>query len=365
MTNTRIPYGRQSLDEEDLAAVRRVMQGDWLTQGPAVPEFEEAVADLVGSKFAVAFSSGTAALHGAAFAGGIGPGDVIATTPLTFIASLNCIRYVGAQPTLVDIDPETFNIDIERVPEDISGLVAVHYAGLPVDLRKLRSPLRVVIEDAAHSLGASTPYGPVGNCALSDVVVFSFHPVKPITTGEGGIATTNSAELAASLKRFRNHGISPEPQRGAWCYEVTELGYNYRMTDIQAALGLSQLGKLQGFVKRRNEIADRYRTLLADLPVVLPPEPDFGFRHGYHLFPVRVQDRRKVFDGLRSSGIDVQVHYVPMHHHPVNQDLGFRAGDLPVCDAIYEELISLPIFPALTEVQQDRVVETLAGLVSS
>ncbi len=365
MTNTRIPYGHQSIDDDDLAAVRRVLLGDWLTQGPSVPEFETALAGSVGSKFAVAFSSGTAALHGAAFAGGISPGEAIVTTPLTFIASLNCIRYMGARPTLVDIDPATLNIDLGRVPDDISGLVAVHYAGLPIDLRKLRSRPRIVIEDASHSLGASTPSGPVGNCALSDMTAFSFHPVKPITTGEGGVVTTNSPELAESLKRFRNHGITPQPQEAAWRYDVTELGYNYRMTDIQGALGLTQLRKLDGFIERRNLIADRYRALLADLPVVLPPQAEKGFRHGYHLFPVRVDNRRQVFDGLRAEGIGVQVHYVPAHHHTINQDLGFRPGDLPVCDAAYERLISLPIFPALTDRQQDRVVNALRAILVS
>ena len=355
MTNARIPYGHQSLDEDDLAAVRQVMLSDRLTQGPVIPEFERALANSVGSRFAIAFSSGTAALHGAAFVSGIN----------TFIASLNCIRYVGARPALIDIDPATLNIDLARVSGPVAGLVAVHYAGLPVDLRKLRSHPRVVIEDASHSLGASTPYGPVGNCTLSDMTVFSFHPVKPITTGEGGMVTTNSSVFAESLRRFRNHGITPQLQKGAWYYDVTELGYNYRMTDLQAALGLSQLQKLKCFVDRRNAIADRYRTLLADLSVLLPPEAEMGFRHGYHLFPVRVDNRRQVFDGLRAEGIDVQVHYVPAHHHPINTDLGYQPGDLPNCDAAYDRLISLPIFPDLTDRQQDRVVNALkTALVS-
>ncbi len=365
MTNARVPYGHQSLDEDDLAAVRQVMLSDRLTQGPVVPEFETAVANSVGSRFAVAFSSGTAALHGAAFTSGLHPGEVVVTTPLTFIASLSCIRYVGARPTLIDIDPATLNIDLARVSNASAGLVAVHYAGLPVDLRKLRSRPRVVIEDASHSLGASTPYGPVGNCALSDMTVFSFHPVKPITTGEGGMVTTNSSVLAESLRQFRNHGITPQPQKGAWYYDVTELGYNYRMTDIQAALGLSQLRKLSYFVERRNAIADRYRTLLADLSVLLPPEAEMGFRHGYHLFPVRVDNRRQVFDGLRARGLDVQVHYVPAHHHGINIDLGLRPGDLPNCDAAYDRLVSLPIFPDLTDRQQDRVVNALGTVLVS
>lgn len=341
------------------------MLSDRLTQGPLVPEFETAVADFVGSKFAVAFSSGTAALHGAASAGEIRSGEVIFTTPLTFIASLNCIRYVGCRPALVDIDPATLNVDLLQIPEVAAGLVAVHYAGLPVDLRQLRSRPQIVIEDASHSLGASTPLGPVGNCALSDMTVFSFHPVKPITTGEGGMVTTNSLELAESLRRFRNHDITPQPEKGAWYYTIREIAYNYRMHDIQGALGLSQLTKLSCFIERRNDIASRYRELLTDLPITLPPEAPDGFRHGYHLFAVQVDNRRQVFDRLRADGIDVQVHYVPAHHHPINTDLGHQPGDLPNCDAAYKRLLSLPIFPDLTDLQQDRIVNSLRTILVS
>src|SRR4051812_33898136 len=239
-----IPYGRQSVDALDVAAVGDVLRGDWLTQGPTVDRFEHAVADRVQSRHAVAFSSGTAALHGAAFAADWGTGDVVTTSPLTFMASANCVRYVGAMPALVDIDPTTWNLDLNLVPSGRAGLVPVHYAGLPVDLASWRRDAEVVVEDAAHALGASTPDGPVGNCARSHMCCFSLHPVKPITTAEGGLVTTNDDELAERLRRFRSHGIVKRPERGGWYYEISEVGYNYRLTDVQAALGLSQLDKL-------------------------------------------------------------------------------------------------------------------------
>ena len=363
MTEEIIPYGHQNIGGTDLEAVREVLVSDWLTQGPVVPQFENAVAKYVGAQFAVAFSSGTAALHGAAVVGGLRPRDVAVTTPLTFMASLNCIRYAGAVPYLVDIDPDTLNLDLAQLPEDTDGLVAVHYGGLPLDLRDLQQRPRLVIEDASHALGARTPYGQVGNCALSDMTTFSFHPVKPITTGEGGMVTTNSVELAESLRRFRNHGITPRPDAGAWSYEISELGFNYRMTDLQAALGLSQLRRLNGFISARNALATRYRMQLQDLPIALPPEAGDAFLHGYHLFPIQTGNRGRIFDALRSAGIMVQVHYVPAHHHPINADLGLKPGDLPACDAAYERLISLPIYPDLTESQQDRITETLRALL--
>ena len=363
MTRQFIPYGRQSVDDDDIAAVVEVLRGDWLTQGPTVAAFERAVADRVEARHAVAFANGTAALHGAAAAAGLGPGDLVVTSPLTFMASANCARYVGADVGLVDIAAETLNLDLARVPAGAAAVVAVHYAGLPADLARLEVRPRVVIEDAAHALGASTPAGPVGNCARSDMCTFSFHPVKPVTTGEGGIVTTNDDELAARLRRFRSHDIEPRPESGAWAYEISELGFNYRVTDIQAALGLSQMSKLDRFVARRNELADRYRTLLGDLPLMLPPAAPAGYTHGYHLFVIRVEDRRAVFDGLRAAGIGVQVHYVPIHHHPISADIELGPGDLAVCDAEYEKLISLPLYPALTEADQDRVVSTLAAIL--
>ena len=358
-----IPYGRQSISEEDIAAVVDVLRGDWLTQGPTIDRFEESVAEYVGSRFAVAFSSGTAALHGAAAAAGLGPGDVVVTSPLTFMASANCARYVGAEPTVVDIDPTTWNIDLGQVPEDVAAVVPVHYAGLPVDLARFDRGSRVVIEDAAHALGALTPDGPVGNCAHSDMCCFSTHPVKPITTGEGGLVTTNDEELATRLRRFRSHGIIRRPELGEWFYDISEIGFNYRITDIQAALGLSQMARLEEFVTRRNEIALRYREAMSTLPLDLPPAAPEGFRHGYHLFPIGVDSRETVFSALRAAGVGVQVHYVPIHHHPVSAHMNISVGDLPVCDFVYGRILSLPIHPTLTEGDQEGVLGHLRHIL--
>jgi len=354
-----IPYGHQSVDDDDIAAVVGVLKGDWLTQGPHVGEFEEALAAKVGARFAVAFANGTAALHGSAAAAGLGPGDVVVTSPLSFAASATCARYVGATPAFVDINPATLNLDLAAVPSECAAVVAVHYAGLPVDLQTLPHRPRIVIEDAAHALGARTPAGPVGNCARSDMCMFSFHPVKAVTTGEGGAVTTNSEELAQRLRRFRNHEIVPTPSQGGWSYEIAALGFNYRMTDLQAALGASQLGKLDRFIRTRNELAARYRELLAELPVVLPPAAAEGWRHAYHLFAVQVPDRGNVYERMRANGIGVQVHYVPIYRHPLYADLGLGPGDFPNTEAVYAGLLSLPLFPDLTDDEQDRVVEVL------
>jgi perosamine synthetase len=362
-----IPYGRQSISEADIQAVVEVLRSDWLTQGPAIERFEESLAEYVGAKYAVAFSSGTAALHGACAAAGLGPGDTVVTSPLTFMASANCARYVGATPALVDISPDTWNLDLSQVPAGSAGVVAVHYAGLPVDLANpgwVERP-RVVIEDAAHALGAMTPDGPVGNCAHSDMCCFSFHPVKPITSGEGGMVTTNDPDLAERLRRFRSHGIVRKPEQGGWFYEVEEQGFNYRMTDIQAALGVAQMSRLEEFILRRNEIASWYREHLDGLAVVLPPVAPEGFRHGYHLFAIRVANRRQVFDVLRAAGIGVQVHYVPVHHHPISADIGAKPGDFPVCEDVYAGLISLPMWPGIEESQLDIVCREVAYAVAS
>lgn len=358
-----IPYGRQSIDDEDIQAVVDVLRGDWLTQGPAIERFEEAVAGYVQARHAVAFSSGTAALHGAAAAAGLGPGDLVHTSPLTFMASANCARYVGARPALVDIDESTFNIDLSHIDGSVKALVPVHYAGLPVALSQLPHRPGVVIEDAAHALGALTPDGPVGNGSRSDLTCFSFHPVKPITTAEGGLVTTNDDDLADRLRVFRSHGIRRHPEKGGWYYDVESLGYHYRMTDMQAALGLSQMRRLDGFIDRRNELAERYRTLLTDLPIDLPPAAPHGYRHGYHLFVIRVADRARVFQGLRDRGVLAQVHYVPVHHHTISSDVLRPEGGLPVADRVYEQIISIPLHPGLTPEEQNHVVDTLRGLV--
>jgi UDP-4-amino-4,6-dideoxy-N-acetyl-beta-L-altrosamine transaminase len=353
-----IPYGRQSVDDDDIAAVVRVLKGDWLTRGPAVEEFERVLAERLEVRHAVAFANGTAALHGATAAAGLGPGDRVATSPLSFAASAACAVYVGAEPTYVDVDPTTMNLDPAAVPDDVDALVAVHYAGLPVDLRALNRRPAIVIEDAAQALGAWTPDGPVGNCAHSDLTCFSFHPVKSITTGEGGAVTTNDDALAERLRAFRHHGLQPEPEVGPWATRIDTPGYNYRLTDLQAALGTTQLAKLDRFIARRQELAARYDALLADLDVVTPPAAPMGFGHARHLYPVLVEHRAEVFADLRAAGIGVQVHHVPIHHHPAYA-AGTTAADLPHTEALYAHLLSLPLFYDLTVDEQDMVVDRL------
>lgn len=354
-----IPYGRQSISEADVDAVVGVLRGDWLTQGPAVEEFENRLAAETEAQFCVAYSSGTAALHGAVAAAGIGPGDVVATTPLTFAASGACARYVGADLRLVDIEPKTCNMDLGLVPPEIDAVVAVHYAGNPIDLAAMTSRPRVVIEDAAHALGARTASGPVGNCAHSDMTCFSFHPVKTVTAGEGGAVTTNDPALAKRLRSFRHHGIERTPEKGPWAYEISDVGYNYRMTDIQAALGHSQLGRLREFVSRRNELAARYVEKLSGLPIDLPYEPGPDVVHGRHLYPIQIDDRGRVVERLRDHGIGTQVHYVPLYEHRAYVDKNLSALDFPNCDAAYQRLLSIPLFPAMTIDDQDRVVAAL------
>jgi perosamine synthetase len=359
-----IPYGHQEIDDDDIAAVVEVLRGDWLTQGPAVAEFEAALATSTGARHAVACSSGTAALHAAVWAAGLGPGDTVATSPLSFAASANAAAYTGARPVFVDIDAATLNLDIAAIPDGVDGLVAVHYAGLPVDLSALTTRPRVIIEDAAHAIGARTPDGPVGNCARSDLTCFSFHPVKTITTGEGGAVTTNSDELAERLRRFRHHGIVPTPDDAPWSYDIPELGFNYRLTDIQAALGRSQLSKLDRFIDRRNALATRYRALLEGLPVILPPAAPDGYRHAYHLFAIQVPDRDRVYAGLRAAGIGVQVHYVPTYRFGAYAaDAGNDPRHFPTTEAAYAGLLSLPLFPGLSRADQDEVVTALRGLL--
>lgn len=359
-----IPYGHQSIDDDDIAAVVAVLKGDWLTQGPHVEEFEASLAERVEARHAVAFSNCTAALHAACAAARLGPGDRVATSSLSFAASANCARYVGADVVLLDIDPSTLNLDVASVPDDIDALVAVHYAGLPVALDQLAVRPRIVIEDAAHAIGATTAHGPVGSCRRSDMCCFSFHPVKTMTTGEGGAVTTNDDELANGLRRFRNHGITPHPEKGGWYYEIDELGFNYRLTDLQAALGTSQLSKLDRFLDRRDALAARYHAELAGTSIELPPEAPDGERHGRHLFTVRVADRDRVYRDLRDRGIGVQVHYVPIHRHPAYQRLGWSSERLPNAETAYQRLLSLPLYPDLTDAEQERVIETVIQVVA-
>ena len=371
-----LPYGRQEISDADVEAVVSVLRSELITQGPRVERFEAALAEYLGASHAVAFSSGTAALHGAAFAAGLGGGDELITTPITFAASANCALYMGAAPRFVDIDPHTWNLDTAAaaaaVGERTRAIVPVSYAGLPVDLEPL-APVRdrlTVIEDGCHALGGHRAGVRVGGRGGADMTAFSFHPVKSITTGEGGAVTTEDPEAARRLRLFRTHGITregiaPGPADGDWYYEMQALGFNYRITDFQCALGLSQLERLDGWVARRNEVAARYRELLADEErVELPPTAPAGSLHGYHLFPIRLragaEARHAAFEALRAAGIGVQVHYIPVYRLPYYRDsLGYPQDACPNAERLYSGLISLPMFPALGQSDVERVVDEL------
>jgi perosamine synthetase len=373
-----IPYGRQSLDDRDVEAVVATLRGDWLTQGPAVEEFERAFAAACDVPYAVAFSSGTAGLHAAAFAAGVGPGDELVTSALTFAASANCGAYLGATPVFADIERDTWNVSAATVAaaltERTKVVVPVHFAGLPAPVAEIRAaagPEVVIVEDAAHAAGASTPDGPVGSCRHADMAVFSFHPVKPITTAEGGMVTTRDPELRDRLAAFRTHGLAPDAELAdePWLRLQHALGFNYRLTDVQSALGRSQLAKLGEFVARRNAIAARYREALAGVEALeLAPAAPAGSRHGYHLFIVRHRDgaeaRRRLYLRLRERGILCQVHYVPVYRHPwYAETYGYAPGLCPEAERYYAGCLSLPCFPALTEADQDRVVAELLEAV--
>lgn len=369
-----LPYGRQDVTEADIQAVVEVLRGDWLTNGPTVARFEEAFAARVGARFAVAFSSGTAALHAAASVAGLGPGDEVILSPLTFLASANCILYCGATPVFADIDPGTLNLDPKGVESKLSprtkAILPVHFAGLPCDMDAIHAIARsrglLVIEDAAHALGAEYQSRPVGSLSL--LTTFSFHPVKHITTGEGGMVTTTDPDLSARLRRFRNHGIDREvrQRQATWQQDMVALGFNYRLTDIQSALGLSQLGRLDASLKRREEIATQYLHAFADMPelAVAPTRP--GTRHAWHIYPVRVnperlrEDREKIFHALRAENIGVSVHYLPVHLHPYYQErFGTGRGQCPAAEASADRLLTLPLFPRMTEAD---VADVLAAV---
>jgi UDP-4-amino-4,6-dideoxy-N-acetyl-beta-L-altrosamine transaminase len=384
-----IPYGRQSLDQADIDAVVEVLESDWLTQGPTIERFEAAMAERCEAGFGVAVCNATAALHIACLAAGLGEGDWLWTSPNTFLASANCGRYCGADVDFVDIDPLTWNLDVNALKHKLESaeregrlpkvLVAVAFSGQSCDMRAIAELSRrygfVVIEDASHAVGASYAGRPVGCGEYADMTVFSFHPVKIVTTGEGGLVLTNSPERAEHLRRLRSHGMTRDPvqmdapSHGPWYYQQVELGFNYRITDMQAALGLSQLNKLDGFQARRRQLVARYQALLADLPLTLPtPQPEA--ESAWHLYVVRLQtgrlqhSHRQIFEGLRAAGIGVNVHYIPVHLQPYYRDLGFAAGDFPQAEAYYAQAISLPLFPAMTDEQQDFVVDQLRRLLT-
>ena len=376
-----LPYGRQTVDEADVAAVVETLRSDWLTTGPRVGEFEEALAAEAGAAHAVAVSSGTAALHTMIAALGVGPGDEVIVPVLTFAASANCVLYCGAKPVFVDVDPSRLLIDPAAVAHALTprtkAIIAVDYAGHPCDYAVLEEVASesgaVVLADACHALGASYEGRPVGS--LAHMSVFSFHPVKHITTAEGGAVTTEDAAIAQRMRVFRNHGITSDHARraseGNWTYEIEDLGYNYRISDVQCALGVSQLRKLKSGVARRQEIAQRYAAALAELEGVSPLERSPDVSHAYHLYVVQLDTsllrvgRAEVFAALRAENIGVNVHYIPVPWHPYYQRQGYRKGAWPVAEAAYERILSLPMWPGMTDQDVDDTIEALRKVVEA
>ncbi|MBD8519637.1 UDP-4-amino-4,6-dideoxy-N-acetyl-beta-L-altrosamine transaminase [Lysinibacillus fusiformis] len=377
--STFLSYGKQSIDEADIEAVVETLRSPFLTQGPKVEEFEQSVADYVGAKYAVAFSNGTAALHGACYAAGIGAGDEVITTPITFASTSNAILYCGGTPVFADIDSQTYNIDPEEIKKNITSktkaIIPVDFTGQPVNLDEIMTIAEehklIVIEDGAHSFGASYKGRKIGSQA--HMTMFSFHPVKPITTAEGGVITTDSEEYYEKLKLFRSHGISKTPyavEQGDWYYEMTELGFNYRMTDIQAALGLSQIKKIDKFINIRREIADIYQEALDQFPGVILPKQLDGTKSGWHLYIIQLDQavlnktRKEIFNEMRTCNIGVHVHYIPVYWHPYYEQLGFSKGICNVAESWYEGALTLPIFPSMKKSDVNNVIEILKSTLN-
>ena len=383
-----IPYGRQDISQQDINVVLEVLQSDFLTQGPKVPAFEQTIAKHVNAKHALAVNSATSALHIACLALGLGQGDWLWTTPITFVASANCGLYCGAQVDFVDIDPATYNLcpkalEVKLIEAERNGklpkvLVAVHLCGQPCDMQAIHALAQKynfsVIEDASHAIGGKYQNEFIGNCHYSDITVFSFHPVKIITTAEGGMALTNDDLLAEKMNLYRSHGITRDPSLmthdpdGPWYYQQVELGYNYRMTELQAALGISQMQRLDKFVAQRHVLAQCYNDLLSDLPLTLPWQHPDSYS-GLHLYVIRLRldqinkTHLQVFEELREAGIGVNLHYIPLHLQPYYQKIGFNKGDLPQAELYYDEAISLPMFSTLTKDQQDEVAQVLKRIL--
>ena len=374
-----IPYGHQWIDEEDIRAVIKVLKSDWITQGPKIKEFEDKFASFCGAKYAVAVSNGTAALHIASLACGIKKGDEVITSPITFVASANCILYCGGKPVFADVQPDTINIDPEEIENKITkktkAIIPVDFAGYPCDLKEIfkiakRNNL-TIIEDASHALGAEHRGTKVGSCKYSDMTVFSFHPVKIITTGEGGMVTTNNQEYYEKLLLFRNHGITKDSFKFSsgrahsadekWYYEMQELGYNYKLTDFQCALGISQLKKLNKFIKRRREIVQIYNKAFENIEEIVTPTEKPEVKSAWHLYVIRIKklNRRKIFESLRKENIGVQVHYIPVYYQPYYQKLGYKKGLCPMAEEYYQEAISLPLFPKMTNREINRVIRVV------
>ncbi len=379
-----IPYGRQTISQDDIDAVVSVLRSDFLTQGPVVPDFEKAVSSYCGVGHAVAVNSATSALHVACLALGVGPGDVVWTVPNTFVASANCALYCGGSVDFVDIDPTSYNMSVSALEKKLrdsapAGLpkvvIPVHFSGQPCDMDEISTLSReygfAVVEDASHAIGARYRDSIVGDCSRSDITVFSFHPVKIMTTAEGGIATTRSAHLAERMRLFRSHGITRDRavmtgEDAPWAYEQHELGFNYRLTELQAALGLSQINSIDSWIARRHEIADRYDDAFAGLPLAVPVRRQD--RHSaLHLYVIRLDDtskRRTVFDQLRGAGIGVNVHYIPVHTQPYYRKLGFAPGQFPASESYYAGAISLPMYSGLTDDDQAHVIEAVRDVLA-
>ncbi|MDO5679070.1 MAG: UDP-4-amino-4,6-dideoxy-N-acetyl-beta-L-altrosamine transaminase [Pelistega sp.] len=379
-----IPYGKQNISEEDINLVVEVLKSDFLTQGPKVPLFEKTVADFVGVKHALAVNSATSALHIACLALGLTKGDVLWTTPITFVASSNCALYCGARVDFVDIDPHTYNMSVDALQEKLRQakldnslpkiVIPVHLCGQPCDMERIHELSKEygfkIIEDASHAIGGKYHSEYIGSCQYSDISIFSFHPVKIITTAEGGMALTNNSELAKNMDLYRSHGITRNPELmtkdsdGPWYYQQIELGFNYRMTELQAALGVSQMTRLTQFVEKRHQIAKKYNKLLQDLPVLLPYQLEDTYS-GLHLYVIRLKlseiskSHKQVFEALRAKNIGVNVHYIPVHTQPYYEDLGFKRGDYPEAESYYASAISLPMYPDLSEEQIMYVYESL------
>jgi len=382
-----IPYGHQSIRNDDVKAVVEVLRSDFLTQGPQAKKFEDAICKYTGAKYAVVVSSGTAALHIAALAAGIKKGDEVITSPITFAASANCVLYCGGKPVFADIQPDTININPEEIKKQVTkktrAIIPVHFAGYPCNLQEIRHIAKryhlIVIEDACHALGAeyksNGKWLKVGSCKHSDMTVFSFHPVKHITTGEGGAITTNSRRLYEKLKALKNHGMykdSVTAQKGPWYYEIRELGFNYRITDFQCALGITQLNKINGFLKRRGELAGRYNRTFSDLAdyVGLPHCNDKNKKHAWHLYVLRLksknlrQNKKRIFEKLRARNVGVQVHYIPVFYHPYHKrTLRCNAMNFPNSIRYYKEAMSIPLYECLSNTQQEKVIKTIKAVL--
>ena len=375
--DTYLPYAQQWVDEEDVGEVVKVLKSDFLTTGPKIEEFEKRFADYVGAKYAVSISNGTAALHAACFAAGINEGDEVITSPITFAASANCVLYQGGKPVFADINPKSYNIDIEAIERKITkktkAIIPVDFTGQAVDIDGINEIAKkyglIVIEDAAHSLGAEYKGKKIGS--LVDITTFSFHPVKHITTGEGGMITTNDDKLYNKLKLFRTHGITRDKEmlhnkeEGPWFYEQLELGYNYRMTDIQAALGISQLNKINGFLKRRREIAKKYDEYLKNIDGIILPYQESFSKSAWHLYVIQLElekfkvGRKEIFEALQAENIGVNVHYIPVYYHPYYKRLGYEKGLCPNAEKLYERIITLPLYPKMKDKDIEDVVNAL------